>query len=169
LPNCPSSSLEVTLGMMEVETMANGSVPRAMEILLIEDSWSDIGLTIIALDAANVDHHTQVIRFGDEALSYLRREREYCCAPRPDLILLDLGLPRKDGRELLVDIKTDDHLCSIPLVVMTESTTIHDVMRGKEMAIDGYLTKPVEWPKFLEVVRALRHHWTEELELPLGT
>ena len=137
-----------------------------MEILLVEDTWSDIGLTILALDEGCWHHHTEVIRFGDEAMKYLHREGRYCNAPRPDLVLLDLELPRKDGRQVLVEIKTNEDLCSIPVVIMTLSDSVKDILHGSEMDVVAYITKPVDWDKFIDIVRDFKCQWSDEVLLP---
>ena len=130
-------------------------VGRPMEILLIEDNFTDAALTIRALERGQVRHRLTLVRDGAEALEFLRRQGRFARAPRPDLILLDLNLPRIDGRELLSDLKSDDDLSSIPVVIMTGSEDYEDELRSQRLNVEGYVTKPVDMPKFLSIVKEL--------------
>jgi CheY-like chemotaxis protein len=141
-------------------------VGRPMEILLIEDNFTDAALTIRALERGNVRHRLTLVRDGAEALEFLRRQGRFARAPRPDLILLDLNLPRIDGRELLSDIKADDHLSSIPVVIMTGSDDYEDELRSQRLNVEGYITKPVDMPKFLGLVKELKDYWMSDVILP---
>jgi two-component system, chemotaxis family, response regulator Rcp1 len=141
-------------------------VGRPMEILLIEDNFTDAALTIRALERGNVRHRLTLVRDGAEALEFLRRQGRFARAPRPDLILLDLNLPRIDGRELLSDIKADDHLSSIPVVIMTGSEDYEDELRSQQLNVEGYVTKPVDMPKFLGLVKELKEYWMSDVILP---
>ena len=141
-------------------------VGRPMEILLIEDNFTDAALTIRALERGNVRHRLTLVRDGAEALEFLRRQGRFARAPRPDLILLDLNLPRIDGRELLSDIKADDHLSSIPVVIMTGSEDYEDELRSQRLNVEGYITKPVDMPKFLGLVKELKEYWMSDVILP---
>jgi two-component system, chemotaxis family, response regulator Rcp1 len=141
-------------------------VGRPMEILLIEDNFTDAALTIRALERGKVRHRLTLVRDGAEALEFLRREGRFARAPRPDLILLDLNLPRVDGRELLSDIKSDDDLSSIPVVIMTGSEDYEDELRSQRLNVEGYVTKPVDMPKFLEIVKELKDYWMSDVILP---
>jgi CheY-like chemotaxis protein len=107
-----------------------------------------------------------LVRDGAEALEFLRRQGRFARAPRPDLILLDLNLPRIDGRELLSDIKADDHLSSIPVVIMTGSEDYEDELRSQRLNVEGYVTKPVDMPKFLGLVKELKDYWMSDVILP---
>lgn len=137
-----------------------------VEILLVEDSPSDTELTVEALKDFKVRSHVSVVEDGVQALQFLRRQGRYAKAPRPDLIMLDLNLPRKDGREVLADIKTDDKLKMIPIVVLTTSRAEMDVLRAYELNANCYITKPVDFNHFLEVVRSIESFWLYVATLP---
>jgi CheY-like chemotaxis protein len=143
-------------------------VGRPMEILLIEDNFTDAALTIRALERGKVRHRLTLVRDGAEALEFLRRQGRFARAPRPDLILLDLNLPRVDGRELLSDIKADNDLSAIPVVIMTGSEDYEDELRSQRLNVEGYVTKPVDMPKFLEIVKELKDYWMSDVILPNG-
>ncbi len=139
---------------------------RPVEVLLVEDSPSDAELTIEALREGKVRNHLSVVEDGVEALRVLRREGEYANAPRPDLIMLDLNLPRKDGREVLAELKADPDLKSIPVVVLTTSRAEQDVLRAYNLHANCYITKPVDFEQFLEVVRSIESFWLMVVTLP---
>jgi two-component system, chemotaxis family, response regulator Rcp1 len=139
---------------------------RPIEILLVEDSPSDTQLTIEALKEAMVRNRLNVVEDGVEGLAFLRREGKYREAPRPDLVLLDLNLPRKDGREVLAEVKGDADLKAIPVVVLTTSRAEADVLRAYELHANCYITKPVDFEQFLEVVRAIESFWLCVVTLP---
>ena len=141
-------------------------VGRPMEILLIEDNFTDAALTIRALERGQVRHRLTLVRDGAEALEFLRRHGRFARAPRPDLILLDLNLPRIDGRELLSDLKSDDDLSSIPVVIMTGSEDYEDELRSQRLNVEGYVTKPIDMPKFLGIVKELKDYWMSDVILP---
>jgi chemotaxis family two-component system response regulator Rcp1 len=137
-----------------------------IEILLVEDSPSDTELTVEALKDFKVRNHVNVVEDGVQALQFLRRQGRFANAPRPDLIMLDLNLPRKDGRDVLADIKTDDNLKMIPTVVLTTSRADLDVLRAYELNANCYITKPVDFNQFLEVVRSIENFWLYVVTLP---
>ena len=137
-----------------------------IEILLVEDSPSDTELTIEALSEAKVANHLCAVQDGVQALAFLRREGEYARAPRPDLILLDLNLPRKDGREVLAELKADADLKTIPVVVLTSSSADEDVLRAYQLQCNCYVTKPVVFKDFLKVVRSIENFWLAVVTLP---
>jgi two-component system, chemotaxis family, response regulator Rcp1 len=137
-----------------------------IEILLVEDSPSDTELTIEALREAKMRNNLSIVENGVEAMQFLRRQGQYAKAPRPDLILLDLNLPRKDGREVLVEIKADKDLATIPVVVMTASTAESDVLRAQELQADSYITKPLDFARFLGVVREIEDFYIFVVTLP---
>jgi CheY-like chemotaxis protein len=139
---------------------------RPIEILLVEDSPSDAELTVEALLDAKIRNNLSVVEDGVQSMQFLRRQGRYASAPRPDLILLDLNLPRKDGREVLAEIKADAKLASIPVVVLTTSTSEQDVLRAQELQADSYITKPVEFMRFLEVVREVESFYLFVVTLP---
>ena len=147
-------------------TMSRELIGRPMEILLVEDSLSDAALTMNALEQGGVKHRMTLIRDGEEALEFLRRKGKFARAPRPDLILLDLNLPKVDGREVLAEVRGDSGLSSIPVVVITGSKEYEDELRSQQLAVESFLTKPVDMPKFLSLVKELKHHWMEDVILP---
>lgn len=139
---------------------------RAIEILLVEDNLGDARLTQEALREARVSNHLSLVRDGVEALAFLRREGGYASAPRPDLILLDLNLPRKDGREVLSEIKSDERLQRIPVVVLTVSQSDEDILRAYNLNANCYITKPVDLEQFIKVVRSIEDFWLAIVKLP---
>jgi len=142
----------------------NGANP--VEVLLVEDSPSDADLTLEALREAKVSNHVSIVEDGVEALKFLRRQGKHAGAPRPDLILLDLNLPRKDGREVLAKIKADDNLKTIPVVVLTTSSAEQDVLEAYKYHANCYITKPVDFAQFLNVVRTIESFWLMLVTLP---
>ena len=144
----------------------NESEGRPIEILLVEDSPSDTELTLEALSDFKVRNHVSVVEDGVLAMQLLRREGPYAQAARPDLILLDLNLPRKDGREVLAEIKRDDSLKTIPVVVLTTSRADQDILRAYELNANCYINKPVDFNRFLEVVRSIEMFWLFIVALP---
>jgi CheY-like chemotaxis protein len=139
---------------------------RPIEILLVEDSPSDTDLTIEALREAKVRNHLSIAEDGVQALEFLRRQGKHGAAPRPDLIMLDLNLPRKDGREVLAEIKADDTLKTIPVVVLTTSRAEQDVLQAYNHHANCYITKPVDFEQFLHVVRSIESFWLMVVTLP---
>ena len=139
---------------------------RPVEILLVEDNPGDVRLTVEALHEGKVRNNLNVAVDGVEALAYLRREGKYGNASRPDLILLDLNLPRKDGREVLAEIKEDDDLKTIPVVVLTTSSAEQDVLRSYDLHANCYITKPVDLEQFITVVKSIRQFWLTIVTLP---
>jgi CheY-like chemotaxis protein len=139
---------------------------RPVEILLVEDNPGDVRLTIEALRDGKVRNHLSVACDGVDALAFLRREGAHAGAPRPDLILLDLNLPRKDGRELLADVKSDPALSSIPVVVLTTSRAEPDVLAAYRLQAACYITKPVDLDQFLAVVKSIENFWLSVVTFP---
>ena len=139
---------------------------RPVEILLVEDSPSDTELTVEALREAKIRNHLSIAEDGVVALEFLRREGKHAGAPRPDLIMLDLNLPRKDGREVLAEIKSDDTLKTIPVVVLTTSRAEKDVLQAYKYHANCYITKPVDFEQFLQVVRSIESFWLMVVTLP---
>jgi CheY-like chemotaxis protein len=146
--------------------MSRNTVGRPMEILMVEDSLVFGRITIGALRRGNVPHRLTWLWDGAEALDFLFRVGRFKRAPRPDLILLDLGLPRVDGREVLINVKNDEGLRSIPVVVMTASTSDEDRVASERLDVAAYLTKPVNLQKFLQLVGDLRHCWRADMIVP---
>lgn len=139
---------------------------RPIEILLVEDNPGDVRLTIEALKEGKVRNHLSVARDGVEALAFLRREGAFTSASRPDLILLDLNLPKRDGREVLAEIKEDPVLRRIPVVVLTTSKADEDILRTYELHANCYITKPVDLEQFISVVRSIDDFWLAVVRLP---
>jgi CheY-like chemotaxis protein len=136
-----------------------------VEILLVEDNPGDVRLTREALRDARVRNNLHVVRDGAEALEFLRRSGAHVAAPLPDLILLDLNLPRKNGREVLAEIKGDDRLRHIPVVILTTSQAEQDVLASYRLRANAYVTKPVELDQFLKVVASIEEFWLEIVKL----
>jgi two-component system, chemotaxis family, response regulator Rcp1 len=146
--------------------MTEQAVGRPMEILMVEDSLMFARITMGALRNGSIAHRFTWLTDGEEALEFLHRRRKYVRAPRPDLILLDLGLPTIDGREMLASIKSDDALRNIPVVIMTASTSEDDRIESERLDVEAYLTKPVDLNKFLALVKELKSYWHEDMILP---
>lgn len=141
---------------------------RAIEILMVEDNPGDARLTVEALKEFKVRNNLSCVVDGVEAMAFLRREGEYADRPRPDLVLLDLNLPRKDGREVLEDIKSDKDLRTIPVVVLTTSEAEEDIARAYSLHANCYITKPVDLDQFLRVVKTIEDFWLTIVKLPEG-
>lgn len=139
---------------------------RPVDILLVEDNPGDVRLTREALNENKVNNNLYVAADGVEALAFLRREGVYTDAPRPHLILLDLNLPRRDGREVLADIKADPKLMTIPVVVLTTSEDEADVLRSYNLHANCFITKPLDLDRFLTVVRSVEDFWFSIVRLP---
>jgi len=137
-----------------------------IEILLVEDSPDDAALTIDALRDGRVHNRISVVDDGVEAMAFLRRQGPHAQAPRPDLILLDLNLPRKSGREVLAEIKQDPELRRIPVVVMTSSDDEKDILAAYNLYVNCYITKPVDLSQFIQVVKTIEHFWFTVVRLP---
>ncbi len=150
--------------------MENVTMPepraRPIRILLVEDNPGDVQLTREALRENKVANELFVARDGEEALRFLRHEGTFQKEPRPDLILLDLNLPRKDGREVLAEIKDDPNLRRIPVVILTTSKAEIDILRAYDLHVNCYVTKPLNLDRFLEVVRSIESFWLSIVELP---
>ena len=146
--------------------MSNDLVGRPMEILLVEDGLLDARLTIEALKKGGVKHRMTLIRDGEEALEFLFQQGRFFKAPRPDLVLLDLMLPKKSGVEVLTEIRGDYDLRSLPTVILTASSDEEDKMKCSMLSVDAYINKPVNLPKFLNVIRQLKRFWMDDVILP---
>ena len=137
-----------------------------IDILLVEDNPGDVRLTQEVMKDAKVRNHLNVAADGVEAMAFLRREGRHAEAPRPDLVLLDLNLPKKDGREVLEESKQDPGLQNIPVVILTTTQAEEDVLRSYQLHANAYVTKPVDLERFLEVVRSIESFWLEIVRLP---
>lgn len=139
---------------------------RPIEILMVEDNPGDVRLTKEALKDAKVSNTLRVVEDGAAALDYLHRRGAHADAPRPDLILLDLNLPKKNGREVLEEIKQDANLKSIPVVILTTSQAEEDVVRAYSLHANCYITKPVDFTQFAKIVRTIEDFWLSIVTLP---
>jgi chemotaxis family two-component system response regulator Rcp1 len=139
---------------------------RPVEILLVEDNLGDARLTQEALKEGKIRNNLHHVKDGVEALAFLRREGGYNNAPTPDIVLLDLNLPKKDGRQVLADMKADDALKTIPVVVLTTSEAEQDILRSYALHANCYVTKPVDLEKFISIVRAIEDFWLAVVKLP---
>ncbi|MBO2449118.1 response regulator [Actinomadura barringtoniae] len=140
--------------------------PRPIEVLLVEDDPGDVLLTTEAFEHNKVKNNLHVVNDGEQAMAFLRREDKYADSPRPDLILLDLNLPRKDGREVLEEIKGDAELRSVPVVVLTTSEADEDILRSYNLHANAYVTKPVDFDQFIQVVRQIDDFFVTVVKLP---
>ena len=143
-------------------------IANAIEILLVEDNPGDVRLTEEALRESKLTVNMRVAKDGVEALAMLRREGQYAALPEPDLILLDLNMPKVDGREVLRLVKTDDKLKRIPVVVLTTSAAEKDVLQAYGLHANCYITKPVEFEQFMEIVKSIEEFWLTVVKLPDG-
>jgi chemotaxis family two-component system response regulator Rcp1 len=139
---------------------------RPIEILLVEDNPGDARLTLEAFKEGKVFNNLTVVGDGVEAMAYLRREGQYANSVQPDLILLDLNLPRKDGREVLAEIKSDEQLRNTPVIVLTTSAAEEDIARAYSRHANCYITKPVDLDQFLHVVQSIESFWLSLVRLP---
>jgi CheY-like chemotaxis protein len=146
--------------------MPNLARAEPIEILLVEDSPDDADLTVDALREGRVRNHITVVNNGVDALAFLRREGPYHAAPRPDLVLLDLNMPRKNGREVLAEVKQDPDLKRIPVVIMTSSDDEKDILTAYNLHANCYVTKPVDLDQFIGVVKQIEHFWFSIVKLP---
>ncbi len=146
-----------------MEERGNG---RLIEILLVEDNPADVRLTREALKDGKIINNLSIVNDGVEAMAFLHRHGKYNDAPRPDLILLDLNLPKKDGREVLSDIKSDDRLKSIPVVILTISKADEDILKTYRLYANCYITKPVDLDQFIKVTKSIEDFWLSIVKLP---
>ena len=143
-----------------------GGNPGTLQVLLVEDSLGDVRLTREALRDANVAVELHVAYDGVQAMEFLRRKGEYSSAPRPDLVLLDLNLPKMDGREVLATIKADQLLRDIPTIILTTSEAEADILKSYELRANSYLTKPVQLDAFDSLVKSINEFWLTRAKLP---
>jgi CheY-like chemotaxis protein len=141
---------------------------KAIDILLVEDNPGDVRLAIEAFKEGKVSNRLNVVKDGIEAISFLKQEGRYSDAPRPDLILLDLNLPKKDGREVLAEIKADRNLKRIPVVILTTSNAEEDILKAYNLNGNCYITKPVDLDQFFTVVKYIENFWLTVVTLPPG-
>jgi two-component system, chemotaxis family, response regulator Rcp1 len=146
--------------------MSRGIVGRPMEILMVEDNLEDAGMTIDALHKGEVPCRISLVRDGEEALEFLFKKNRFRSAPRPDLILLDLQLPKLDGREVLLQVKADESLKRIPVVVLTSSRIHQEILQSENLNVESYLIKPCDLAEFYRVVKSLRKYMLTDVVLP---
>ncbi len=142
------------------------SIGKPIEILLVEDNPGDVRLTREALSESKIRNRISVVPDGEEAMAFLRREGKYEDAPRPDLILLDLNMPRKDGREVLTEVKRNPEFKRIPVVILTSSSAEQDIVQSYNLHANAYVTKPVGFEQFVSVVKQVEDFWLEVVKLP---
>ncbi|MDO9373668.1 MAG: response regulator [Bacteroidota bacterium] len=140
--------------------------PETIHILLVEDNEGDIWLTLEALHQAKINNNVSVVRDGEEALSFLNKQGKHLRAIAPDLILLDINLPKIDGKEVLANIKNDDHLKQIPVVMLTTSSAEKDILESYKSHANCYITKPVDLDQFIQVVHTIKNFWLTTVQLP---
>lgn len=141
---------------------------KQIEILLVEDNPGDAELAREALISSKFCNNLHIVNDGEKAMKFLLKHAEYADKPRPDLILLDLNLPRKDGREVLAEIKQNDTLRSIPVVVLTSSKAEEDIVKTYDLHANCYITKPLDFKQFVDVVGSIKKFWLSIVELPNG-
>jgi CheY-like chemotaxis protein len=146
----------------------HGSLRRPVQILVVEDSPADVAMTLAALREGHIVNDIHVVGDGEMAMDFLHRRGKYRDAPRPDLILLDLNLPKKDGREVLAEVKADDELRAIPVVILTTSTAESDVLRSYKLHANSYVRKPLGFEQFLAVVQQIENFWLTLVRLSDG-
>jgi two-component system, chemotaxis family, response regulator Rcp1 len=139
---------------------------QLIEILLVEDNPGDVDLTKEALQDAKIRNRLHVVDDGAKAVDFLYKRGAYVDVPRPDIILLDLNLPRKDGRQVLKEIKTDPQLAEIPVVILTTSQAEEDILRSYQLHANCYITKPVDFKQFMHVVKSIEEFWLTVVKLP---
>ncbi|WP_427163026.1 response regulator [Aliinostoc sp. HNIBRCY26] len=137
-----------------------------IQVLLVEDNPGDVELTRIALEDSKISVNLNVVEDGVEAMAFLRKQDKYADAPHPDIVLLDLNLPKKDGREVLAEIKTDDNFKRIPVVVLTTSQAEEDILRAYNLAANCYIAKPVDFDQFVRIVQSIENFWFAIVKLP---
>src|SRR4051812_5517484 len=158
----------MTAEPQHVSGRMNPHLRRPVRILLVEDSPSDRALAMHALREARVSNELHAVGDGEAAIAFLRRAGEFASAPRPDLVILDLNLPKKDGREVLADLKDDPDLRAIPVIVLTTSAADEDVTAMYDLQAAGYVTKPVDFSAFVDAVKGIEEFWLSLVRLPHG-
>ena len=146
--------------------MCEGNMQRSVEVLLVEDNPGDVRLTMEALKEGKMLNKVSVVGDGVEAIAFLRRQGKHAKVARPDVILLDLNLPKKDGREVLAEIKGDAELRCIPVVILTTSSAEHDILKTYDLHANCYITKPVDLEQFIRVVKLIEDFWLTIVKLP---
>lgn len=142
-------------------------IGKQIEILLVEDNEGDIGLIEEVFEEAKIRNILHVAKDGEEAMLFLRGEERFSGSPRPDIILLDLNLPKKDGREVLKEIKEGEDLKNIPVVILTTSGAEKDVLKAYDLHANAYITKPLDFNQFMKVIESIENFWLEIVKLPM--
>ncbi len=142
---------------------------KVVDILLVEDNEGDARLATEAMRDSKIHNTLHHVSDGEEAMAFLRKEGKYANVPRPDLVLLDLNLPKKDGRQVLAEIKMDDDLKRIPVVILTVSSAEEDILKSYNLHANCYITKPIDLSQFMKVVRSVEDFWLTIVKLPNGT
>jgi CheY-like chemotaxis protein len=147
--------------------MISSTISRTIEVLLVEDNLGDVELTTLALEESKLSVNLSVVEDGVAALDFLRhRKQKYANSPHPDLILLDLNLPKKSGHEVLAAIKSDEALKRIPVVVLTTSQAEEDILKAYNHHASGYITKPTSFDRFVSVIKSIEDYWFATVRLP---
>jgi two-component system, chemotaxis family, response regulator Rcp1 len=141
---------------------------KLVDILLVEDNEGDARLAMEAMRDSKIRNTLHHVSDGEEAMAFLRKEGKYAKAPRPDLVLLDLNLPKKDGRQVLAEIKNDDGLKRIPVVILTVSSAEEDILKSYNLHANCFITKPIDLSQFMKVVRSVEDFWLTIVKLPNG-
>jgi CheY-like chemotaxis protein len=142
------------------------TISKTIEILLVEDNIGDVGLVEEVFEESKIRNNLHVAEDGEEAVLYLHGEGKFSCSPRPDIILLDLNLPNKDGREVLREIKEDEKLHNIPVIVLTTSSAENDIIGAYGLHANAYITKPFDFEQFIKVVGSIENFWLDVVQLP---
>ena len=150
----------------EGELMVVNEMGEIVEILLVEDNPGDARLTLEAFKEGKVRTNLNIVDDGQKAMDYLRKEGKYADKPRPDIVLLDLNLPKKDGRQVLAEVKADSDLKLIPVVILTTSRAEEDILNTYDHHANCYITKPVDLSQFMEVVKSIENFWLTLVKLP---
>lgn len=151
--------------MVKQDTTANQTA-KQIEILLVEDNEGDVGLVEEVFQEAKIMNNLNVAEDGEEAMLFLCKEGKFSNVPSPDIILLDLNLPGKDGREVLKEIKEDDELRRIPVVILTTSKAEEDILKSYNLHANSYITKPVDFDQFIKVIKSIENFWLDIVKLP---
>lgn len=141
-------------------------IGKPVVILLVEDNEGDVGLIEEVLEETKIRKHLHIAEDGEEAMLFLHGEGKFHCSPRPDIILLDLNSPKKDGRDVLKEVKEDNNLRSIPVIVLTTSNSEKDIIRSYELRANAYVTKPLDLNQFIKVIESIANFWLEVVKLP---
>jgi chemotaxis family two-component system response regulator Rcp1 len=146
--------------------MGTANLAKPVEILLVEDNPGDADLARDALESSKIRNTLHVVGDGEEAMAFLRQSGKFKDAPRPDIVLLDLNLPKKDGREVLAEIKADEELKRIPVVILTTSRAEEDILKSYNLHANCYITKPIDLTQFVKVVKSIEDFWFTIVKLP---